>query len=607
MNQRLLSILALIVLCCAWKTSSAAPPTPTYPPRFDISTGHFISVCENSSPTDVSASLAATDTSVGDTETWSVGLAATHGTVVATYTTTSTGGSLTPSGITYMPTTGYYGPDSFSVVVSDGVESDTSFFHVFINNIPFGVTITGPSDVCVGSSVTLSSLATTGVWSASNGHATVVLGVTAGISAGVDTIRYIGMNSCGSDTAYHILTVHDAADAGIISGASSVCVGSGVTLTTTGTGGAWHISNGSATLSGSVVTGAFHGVDTVTYIASNVCSADTAIHIMTVDTPSTVSMITGGGFVCVGSTVSFSDSVAGGTWSNVHTTLGNIGSTGVYTGVSAGMDTVVYTIANGCGTSAASHAITVMALPNAGTITGYDSVCGNGSTINLTTSGDAGGTWTSSSTDNAVVSSTGVVTGTLRGPVDITYTVTGPCGTATAIHHVNVNGPVAPIIGEGTLCRFSIGVLVDPSPFGTWSVDNLIVAGPGIGGTLIGLTLGTVNVSYTLNNACGTTVATLAVEVIDCGPLDVDHTSVTGTTLQMAPNPSTGAFTLTLPSATKENAQVVISNMLGQKVSEFAVATNTANEVKLNVPAGVYMLSATVNGQQLTSRIVVTE
>ena len=72
-----------------------------------------VTMSEDGSPTAFSLTLHATDANAGDTLTWSVSTAATHGTATASGTGPS-------KAISYTPTANYNGPDSFVVQVADG-------------------------------------------------------------------------------------------------------------------------------------------------------------------------------------------------------------------------------------------------------------------------------------------------------------------------------------------------------------------------------------------------------------------------------------------------------------------------------------------------------
>ena len=49
----------------------------------------------------------------------------------------------------------------------------------------------------------------------------------------------------------------------------------------------------------------------------------------------------------------------------------------------------------------------------------------------------------------------------------------------------------------------------------------------------------------------------------------------------------------------------MITNILGEQVKEITVSTNVNNDVALNVAAGMYFVSAVVNGEKIMQKIVV--
>ncbi len=85
----------------------------------------------------------------------------------------------------------------------------TTGSNVIIMSVADAGTLAGANTVCVGDSIVLAHTAVGGVWSGSNTHATAIGGLITGISVGIDTIRYIVTNSCGSDTAIHLVTVNN--------------------------------------------------------------------------------------------------------------------------------------------------------------------------------------------------------------------------------------------------------------------------------------------------------------------------------------------------------------------------------------------------------------
>ncbi len=161
------------------------------------------SLCHDAAATSVNSLLAVNDADAGQVEYWSTVTGPVHGTLAATYTTLSTGSAVTPTGLTYTPTAGYAGTDSFTVRITDGTASDTTKVIVTINPVPTAGIITGIDSVCATFTVTLAGTVAGGVWSsASTSIATVTSGgIVTGVAAGTTTISYAVSSSCGTSWA----------------------------------------------------------------------------------------------------------------------------------------------------------------------------------------------------------------------------------------------------------------------------------------------------------------------------------------------------------------------------------------------------------------------
>jgi len=491
------------------------------------------------------------------------------------------------------------GIDTIRYTITNTCGAATESKIVTINPLPMAGTITGASTVCATANITLTDAITGGAWSSSNiTLATVAGGVVLGVSAGIDTIKYTVTNTCGTAMASKSVTINPLPIAGTIAGDSTVCASATITLTDPATGGAWGHSNSAATVATGVVTGVHAGIDTIGYAVTNVCGTATAVKAITVNPLPIAGSISGTTSVCVDSAITLTDTVTGGVW-NASNSLAAI-SGGVVTGASAGMDTFSYAVTNICGVATAIKIMTINPLPVAGAITGDSAVC-SGAAI-LLTDPASGGVWSSGS--GAAMVSGGIVFGISAGTAAISYIVTNMCGTATAVQSVTISDPLSPgaITGPSSVCPDSAITLTDTVTGGVWSSVNSL-AMVGSTGIVTGITTGVDIIVYSVTNVCGIEQAIYPVDVLadgSCSPASVNNIAKNPTTLQVYPNPNDGVFTIVLSSGSNENVQVVITNMVGEKIKEITTVTNKLIDIKLNTASGIYFLSAiTVHGNYI--------
>lgn len=91
-----------------------------------------LNINENVAATDIKALLHISDTDASQTETWTQSVAPTHGTLSFGSATASSGSAdiITAGTITYTPTTGYAGTDTFTIQISDGTATTTRVINV---------------------------------------------------------------------------------------------------------------------------------------------------------------------------------------------------------------------------------------------------------------------------------------------------------------------------------------------------------------------------------------------------------------------------------------------------------------------------------------------
>ncbi len=199
--------------------------------------------------------------------------------------------------------------------------------------------------------------------------------------------------------------------------------------------------------------------------------------------------------LCQGATGTYTNPTgsAGGVWTSSVPGVATIGSTtGIVTAIAPGATIISYSVVRSCGTAIATSFLVVN--PTPAPITGNTNIC-TGSTSVLS-SLTAGGTWRSTNTAVATIGSTsGMLTGLTVGTTTISYTMPTGCYTTTVVN-------VAGISGAHKVCVGSTTPLTASVPGGTWSTSDASLATIGSTGIATGVSMGVVDVVYTLGSGC---------------------------------------------------------------------------------------------------------
>ena len=335
-----------------------------------------------------------------------------------------------------------------------------------------------------------------------------------------------------SNSTVSIFESFELPSAGAIAGPDTVCAGSNATYTSThgvGAVGYWSVTNGYATIVGgsgaadtsATLTGVSAGVDTIVYKVVYLSDTNTFTKVVTINPLPSAGGITGPTQVCQLSMIDLNNPTAGvGYFTSTDTSIASVDSTtGLVTGRMPGSVTITYTATSfSCGTTTATHPITVLGLPDAGTISGPGGTC-VGSSITLTAS-VPGGTWVNQYPAIATDAPAGVndvVTGQTVGADTFMYVVTtATCGSDTAIHSVGVieANHSLPIQGDTSICLGGTNTLTNAATGGLWTTGNPAVAvvDP-LTGAVTGVSVGTTNISYAVTYGCGVIDTFIAVTV----------------------------------------------------------------------------------------------
>lgn len=178
-------------------------------PQFVGGAVQNMNACRNS-VADINTILRVQDGDNGQYINWDILTPPVNGTLMSMYSSTTTGGTILPTGMTYTPFSGYWGADSFSVVVEDcTMARDTTTVYVTVDSGLIYATVSGVDSICPGETTTLLSSVTGGVWTTGAASIATVgaTGTVTGVATGSATITYTLANGCGSTNASHTIFV----------------------------------------------------------------------------------------------------------------------------------------------------------------------------------------------------------------------------------------------------------------------------------------------------------------------------------------------------------------------------------------------------------------
>ena len=573
-------------------------------PSFAYKKGQYIYPCPGSSVS-FNNQTAITNITPGQTETWTVYSAPVHGSLSGfPYWAASKGmdSTTTPNGLTYTAAVGYTGLDSFKVMVSNGTLSDVMTIYVSVS-APSPISISGLTSFCAGTSVIYGSTFYGGLWSTSNPNASVSGGEVTGITGGIDTVLYTIPGVCNALATVNVIP---APDAGVVSGSGVVCLGGTTPLSDAVAGGVWSSSGTyAATISGTgLVTAVASGASTISYTVNDgTCSASATLT-MVVGTPVGSIGTSGPTAVCVGNSFTLFDTIPTGTWSVINSHA-SVDASGTLTGISAGMDSVYYTVTNICGTANTWMMVETYPLPDAGTISSPADIC-LGATA-LCTESVPGGNW-SSVYYYVTVDTGGSITGAIAGPDTLYYSVTSAYGcvaNATAPIYVDVAPDAGTISGSNNITAGSSTALFNyAATGGVWSTTNSSVSTVSGAGLVYGVATGIDSIVYTVTNSCGA-ANTYFYFTVSGSTTGINNASAGMDKLLVMPNPAKDNFTVTVSSSKNEQVNITITSVTGAKLKEITGTTNQPIDASVNMPAGIYLVNAATATANMSGKIVI--
>ena len=455
------------------------------------------------------------------------------------------------------------------------------------------VAITGPSNICIGTTTTLSPT-TGGTWSSNNPAIATVnnSGLVTGVSAGATTFIFTKSNGCVSNPT-NAITVNPK-PAVSITGNSTICAGATTTLSPT-SGGTWTSNNVAiATVNNAgLVTGVNAGSATFVFTNSSTGCVSNPTNPVTINARPPVS-ITGSASICISNTTTLSPT-SGGTWASSNPTVATVTNAGLVTGISAGVSTFIFTSsATGCASDPTSQVSVTNGQP--ASITGSSSICPATTT---TLSPTSGGTWASSNPAVASVSNAGIVTGIIVGTATFTFTSSSGCvSNPTGIVTVNAL-PTVTITGVNTICAGAT-TTVSPTTGGTWASSNTSIATVTNAGVVTGVSGGTVTFTFTKTSTGCTSLPTSPITIVARPTVTITGSAsiCIGSTTTLSPSSGGSWVSSNTAFATVTNAGVVTGVSAGTATFTFTnsstgCTSNPTNPITVNARPTVSIAGST--------------
>ena len=317
-------------------------------------------------------------------------------------------------------------------------------------NCPANQTVAAPSGQCsvtvTGIDPTVSPQGTAYDYTLSGATTATGNGTASGqtFNGGVTTVTYKITNALSVSCSFTVtVNTNVVPSVSIVANpGNTICAGTNVTFTATPTNGGtpsyqWKLNgNNVGTNSNTYSNNALANGDVVTVVmtSSLACASPTTATsngiTMTINTGVSAGEVAGASPLCIGQTSTYtSNGTSGGSWSSSNTSVATVNSTtGLVTALTAGTTNIIYTIIGNCGAVNASKMLTVSPNISAGVVSGLTTLSVGATTLYSST-GSAGGTWSSTNSGAATVNaSTGLVAAVSAGTTNITYTVNSGCG-----------------------------------------------------------------------------------------------------------------------------------------------------------------------------------
>jgi uncharacterized protein YjdB len=180
----------------------------------------------------------------------------------------------------------------------------------------------------------------------------------------------------------------------------------------------------------------------------------------------------------------------------------------------------------------------------------------------------------------------------------------GAVATTTIYMQVDSPAVAGTITGTDSLCPGDTTLLANSITTGTWSSSNTSLATVSSSGKVSALSSGSVTISYTVTNGCGS-MSTVFPMIVNSSTACFSGVHPSHPTeFRLWPNPAlNGSFSVYIPAVAADKATITITDITGRQIKNMTVATNTIAKVELNAPQGIYFISAATSEGVVYARL----
>lgn len=484
----------------------------------------------------------------------------------------------------------------FVTVTDENLCSSVSSTVVTYADVPTAE-VTGETDLCLGETTTLSPTSG-GSWTSSNTEVAIVSsdGNVASIGAGTVTFTFTDSNTGCVSSATEVVTVYPSLSVAIDYN-DALCLEDGSELGTQIEGGTapfqytWEGPNGlNETTETIAIVESGNYYLTVTDAAG--CTAQTSGYVYEQYDPFIFTLSTQ---VCEGEDVTLTVNSGSAVAFQWDANASSATTPSVTVTPSPPSSTYYVTVTNDVGCTSVATAIIDVDAKTAVAVTGASDIC-VGETTQL--SPTTGGTWISSNTAIAGVSSSGLVTGLGSGSVTFTFTSDDTNCDSDPTTPITVNPKAtATITGPTTLCTGETTSLT-PSSGGTWESSNESVATVSNDGVVTTVGPGTATFTFTNTTTGCISDATSSITVNTTPNAEINGPSEICIGDQTFLTPTSGGTWSSSNSgvATINNSGVVTG--ISEGTSIFTFTTSYGCSIALDTPITVSNnLNVTIDGE----------